>query len=158
MTEATTPSKPDVTALLADLLAAFGTKPAKAARPKANAKSLPRNAKPLTLAQEFAELKTGYREWTAVEKVIHIEEQVCACCGTRTPVVRDELYLLSHKTSYSKWLRHEGYGIVEPELLPLRYVDLEPRVVSACGYCRLPDTDMALLAVIRSSQQMSLPL
>ena len=159
MSEPVTPATPPKTTemLLADLMAAFGTKPPKAPRAKANSKALPRHAKPLTFAEEYAELKTGYREWTAIEKVIHIEEQICSCCGTHTPVVRDELFILSNKVSHSLWFRHEGYGIVEPELLPIRYVDLEARTVTACGYCRLPETDEALLAVIRASRQMSFP-
>ena len=147
----------DVENLLNNLLAAFGKKPKPEKRAGADRrKPLPRNAKPLTLAESFSFEKTGYTTWEAKAKVIILEEQLCSCCGSRITCVKDELFLLDHKTSHSAWFRHEGYGIREPENLPIRFHRAEPRHVSCCATCASAAIDDVL--DILSSPQLSLPL
>ena len=146
----------DIESLLNNLLSAFGKKPKAEKGQKAKSKSLPRNAKPLTLAESFAFEKTGYTTWTAKAKIIILEEQTCSCCGSRVTAVKDELYLLDHKTSHSAWFRHEGYGIVEPENLPIRFHRAEPRFVSCCATCASAAIDDVL--TLLSSPQLSLSL
>ena len=148
----------DIENLLNNLLSAFGKKPKaeKGQKAKAKSKALPRNAKPLTLAESFAFEKTGYTTWTAKAKIIVLEEQTCSCCGSRVTAVKDELYLLDHKTSHSAWFRHEGYGIVEPDNLPVRFHRAEPRFVSCCATCASAAIDDVL--TLLASPQLSLPL
>ena len=124
------------TQMLDMLLASFGKKP------KAPAGKRPPNAKKIDLAPlpvhlAWNEKKTGYRNWKATARIIQLEEQTCKCCGSVTSVVKDELYELENTTAHSVWLRHEGFGIEDSGDLPIRYVDREPRLVSACSQCRL---------------------
>jgi hypothetical protein len=52
-------------------------------------------------------------------------------------------------------MRHEGYGIVEPEGLPVEFERLEEvRMVSACGSCADVDIELAFM----SHNQMELAL
>lgn len=151
----TPPTSSSPEALLAALLSSFGKAP-KGAKPAArNAKSIPRNARPISQVEAFNELKTGYRIWKAEAKVIHLEEQTCECCGSRGTSVKDELFLLSHKASHSAWLRHEGFGIEAQEDLPVRFHRLEPRTVSFCAVCASTAIDDVLITL--SSPQLSFP-
>ena len=146
----------DADALLATLLSSFGKKPA---APKGVKKSLPKNASPLPQAvpQAFNLAKTGYTTWTPIAKIIMIEEQTCRTCGAVHKAVKDELFLLDHKTSHSSWLRHEGYGIEEPDQLEVRAEYLPPRVVSRCPTCISPSVEQAF-ELLFSPKQLSLPL
>ena len=146
----------DIESLLNNLLLAFGKKPKAEKGQKAKSKSLPRNAKPLSVAENFNLAKTGYTTWVAQAKVIVLEEQTCSCCGSRVTAVKDELFLLDHKTSHSAWFRHEGYGIVEPDNLPVRFHRAEPRFVSCCATCASEAIDDVL--TLLSSPQLSLSL
>lgn len=146
---------PEVDALLASLLSTFGKreKPAK----KAQTKKLPRNAAPLPQHVAFNLARTGYREWKAVARVVEIQEQHCLCCGTITQAVAGEKFLLENGTAHASWLRPEGYGIEQQEVLPIEYLDLPPRQVTACATCRLDQFDAAILASVVSHQQLSFP-
>ena len=131
------PAKPSLSSaqMLDMLLSSFGKKP------KAPAGKRPPNAKkiehaPLPVHMAWNEKKTGYRNWKATARIIQLEEQTCKCCGSVTSVVKDELFELENTTAHSVWLRHEGFGIEDSGNLPIRYVDLEPRPVSACAECR----------------------
>ena len=156
MSETNLSPKPAIDAdqLLASLLSSFGKKPA---TPKG--KPLPKNAQaiPLPLPQSFNQSKTGYTNWIAQAKIILIEEQVCRTCGSVHKAVKDELFLLDHKTSHSSWLRHEGYGIDEPELLEVRAEYLPIRTVSRCPTCISPSVEQAL-DLLFAPVQLSLPL
>lgn len=143
----------DVENLLNNLLSAFGKK-AKATKQSGNSKKLPRNAKPLSVAENFNLAKTGYTTWVAQAKVIVLEEQVCSCCGSVVTAVKDELFLLDHKTSHSAWFRHEGYDIVEPDNLPIRFHRADQRYVSHCATCASAAIDDVL--TLLSSPQLSL--
>lgn len=149
----TPPSAARASDLLADLLVAF-KKPLKGT-PAPRAKA----AKPEVLPQHVAwnTRKTGYRVWKATGRIIQLEDQYCTCCHTVTSTVKDELFELENTTAHSVWLRHEGFGIENQQDLEIRYVDLPLRHVTACGLCRLPDTDVALLAMFSHSEQLCFP-
>ena len=141
--------------LLASILSSFG-KPAKGEkRTGGDRRSVPVQ-KPLPLPLAYAEDKTGYRIWRAQARVVMLEEQVCACCGGKVIAVKDELFRLDNKTAHSTWLRHEGYGIEEPENLPVEFQHLPPRLVTACGTCASDALDGAILQLF--TPQLSLPL
>ena len=146
-------SSTDVENLLNNLLSAFGKK-AKATKQSGNSKKLPRNAKPLSVAESFNLNKTGYTTWVAQAKVIVLEEQVCGCCGSTVTAVKEELFLLDHKTSHSAWFRREGYDIVEPDNLPIRFHRADQRHVSHCATCASAAIDDVL--ILLSSPQLSL--
>lgn len=146
-------SSTDVENLLNNLLSAFGKK-AKATKQSGNSKKLPRNAKPLSVAASFNLAKTGYTTWIAQAKVIVLEEQICGCCGSRVTSVKEELFLLDHKTSHSAWFRREGYDIVEPDNLPIRFHRADQRHVSHCATCASAAIDDVL--ILLSSPQLSL--
>lgn len=147
MPDVNTSPSPD---LLAELLAAFGTKSKKAPA----SKKLPRNARPLSFTADWQMKKTGYQTWTAKARVVQLEEQVCACCGTRTTSVKDELFLLENSVAKSAWLRHEGYGIEEPDLLPVQFMHLDPRTVSFCATCASSSVDTLLDEIAHEQQQL----
>ena len=146
-------SSTDVENLLNNLLSAFGKK-AKATKQSGNSKKLPRNAKPLSVAESFNLSTTGYTTWVAQAKVIVLEEQVCGCCGSTVTAVKEELFLLDHKTSHSAWFRREGYDIVEPDNLPIRFHRADQRHVSHCATCASAAIDDVL--TLLSSPQLSL--
>lgn len=153
-----TSTSTDVSALLANLLSAYGKVPPKGNKRKANRRTLPRNAAPLTFANGFAELKTGYKTWVAQSKAVHLEEQECACCGSRVTAVKGEFFVLSNKISHSVWIRPEGYEIEAPEDLPVSFHHLPPRLVTACGACASSDLDLAINSLFgRSQVQLSFP-
>lgn len=139
-------------ALLADLLASFGTLPPKAkkaAKPRATPQFLP-------LPKAFAQRKTGYTSWKAVARAIQVQEQHCTCCGSRITSVKGEFFQLENGTAHATWLRPEGYGIIAPEGLPNVFIDLEPIYVTACAECRsTPFDDIGELLFPR---QLSLEL
>ena len=146
-------SSTDVENLLNNLLSAFGKK-AKATKQSGNSKKLPRNVKPLSVAESFNLAKTGYTTWVAKAKVVVLEEQVCGCCGSTVTAVREELFLLDHKTSHSAWFRREGYDIVEPDNLPIRFHRADQRHVSHCATCASAAIDDVL--ILLASPQLSL--
>ena len=128
-------ASPDASDMLARLMASFGKKP-----PAPKGKKLP-NTKKVELEELPAHLrwnqqKTGYRNWKATARIIQLEEQTCSCCGTTIKAVKDELYELENTTAHSIWLRREGFGIEDSGHLPIRYVDLAPKPVTACHNCR----------------------
>ena len=138
MPQTNAPAAPSLSAdqMLAMLMSSFGKKPKTPA-----GKRNPPNSKKIDLPDlpfhlTWNEKKTGYRTWKATARIIQLEKQTCNCCGSVTHVVKDELYELENVTAHSIWLRHEGYGIEDSGNLPIRYVDLEPRPVSACAQCR----------------------
>ena len=142
--------------LLQRMLANLGD-PKKAKARIEKEKKASKAPEPLTVGQAFNEAHSGYRNWKAEARVVQIQEQACGCCGTRTKAVKDEFYRFSHAASKSVWFRHEGYGIEAPDDLPIYYEDLPPRVVTACASCRLPDTDLAIHAILNRTQR-ELPL
>ena len=130
------PAKPSVDQMLSLLMASFGKKPKAPAGKRNPSNSKKIDLAPLPVHLAWNEKKTGYRNWKATARVIQLEEQTCRCCGSTSHVVKDELYELENTTAHSVWLRHEGFGIEDSGNLPIRYVDLEPRPVSACAQCR----------------------
>lgn len=144
----------DIENLLSNLLSAFGKKAKPEKRTGADRRKLPRNAKPLSVAESFNLAKTGYTTWIAQAKVIVLEEQICGCCGSRVTSVKEELFLLDHKTSHSAWFRREGYDIVEPDNLPIRFHRADQRHVSHCATCASAAIDDVL--ILLSSPQLSL--
>lgn len=145
-------SKEDAMAALADLFAEKVTKKANA--PKAAKKApIPLDERPL--AVRFAVMKTGSISWKAVARVVQIERQVCTCCDTETRAVKDEFFLLENGVTKARWLRHEAYGIINPDKLAIQVEELpEVRQVSACAACTAFDLEFALI----SRKQMELPL
>lgn len=141
----------DAMSLLADLFNA----PKAPAKPKAPAPKALKAHADLPLHKAFAQRKTGYVTWHARARVVILQRQECRCCGEVTETVKDELFALTNGASHSVWLRHEGYGIAEPEGLPIEVERLdEVKMVSACGKCADLDLELALL----SRKQMELML
>ena len=148
--------------MLVALLASFGKKPKTPAgkRNPPNSKKIELEDLPLHL--RWNQKKTGYRSWKATARILQVEEQTCSCCGTVTKAIKDELFELENITAHSVWLRREGFGIEEPDHLPVKFIDLEPRPVSACAHCRHEQStglDHLLTKLFDSdSRQLCLPL
>lgn len=141
--------------LLAELMAAFGTKPPRVPRGKSPRKSSPQFA-PLPLPQTFSKRKTGYVTWEATHRVIQIQSQTCNCCGSVTESVKAEYFALENGLAHATWQRVEAYGISAPEELPNVFVDLEPIFVTACAACR--STPFDSLDLVLFPRQLSLEL
>lgn len=141
--------------LLAELMAAFGTKPPRVPRGKAPRKSSTQFA-PLPLPQAFSKRKTGYVTWKATHRVIQIQKQVCNCCGAETEAVKGEYFALENGLAHASWQRVEAYGISAPEDLPNVFVDLDPTFVTACAECR--STPFDSLDELLFPRQLSLEL
>ena len=154
---------PSADLMLAQLMAAFGKKP----KGQPGKKTTPANAKKIELEElplhlRWNQQKTGYRNWKATARILQMEEQTCKCCGSVTHAVKNELFELENTIAHSVWLRREGFGIEEPDWLPLRFVDLEPREVSGCSQCRhthREGLDHLLSKIFDTDpRQLSLPL
>lgn len=146
---------PEVDSLLATLLEQFGKK--SAAKKAAPSKKLPRNAEKLPQHTAFNQSKTGYRVWKALARIVEIQSQHCLCCGSITQAVAGEKFLLENGVAHATWMRSEGYGIEQQEQLPIEYLDLPERHVTACAACRLDQFDAAILASVVAHQQLSFP-
>ena len=140
--------------LLSSLLASFAKQPP-AARKPAPKKAPPA---PLPLDKAFAKAKTGYTTWKATSRLILLEEQVCLACGSRHTSVKNELFVLENNTSHSVWSRPEGYGIEEPDHLPITSQLLPERTVSRCATCISPSVELALDLLFNSPHQLCLDL
>jgi len=146
------PSGPD---LLAEILAAFGTKPARQPRGKTPRRK-PTSPQFLPLPQAFAKQRTGYQEWKATHRVLQVQKQICNCCGFEIEFIKGEFFALENGQAQAVWQRTEGYGISAPENLPNTFVDLEETYVTACAECRsTPFDDLDSLLFPR---QLSLEL
>lgn len=151
-----TKTNPDPLDLLASILGEFGTKPKK---DQARAKVKPGNPvqSPKSIAKQIALLRTGYTTWEPQARAIFIKTQVCQCCGAETQFVENELYVLRHGKSQSRWFRQEGYlpGL-ETKDLPIeihRSPDTLP--VSVCPQC-IQEDGLENLITFLSSPQLSL--
>jgi hypothetical protein len=123
-------SSPD---LLADLLAAFGTKPKAAPKPKKVKSDTPTpvvRPHPRALNLE----RTGYSVWEPVARAIHFQWQECECCGGNQKVVCGEFYEFSNGKAKAMWQRHEGYEL-PAEPLPFKFYLDEPRLIPVCADC-----------------------
>ena len=140
--------------LLASLLSSFGKSAPKQPIPK---KPKPAPA-PLPLDKAFAKAKTGYTTWKATSRLILLEEQICLACGSHHTAVKNELFVLENNTSHSVWSRPEGYGIEEPDHLPITSQLLPERTVSRCATCISPTVELALDLLFNSPQQLCLDL
>lgn len=141
-------------AALADLFAEpSGPKPKASSAPKARKPPISLDERPL--AVQYAVRKTGSISWKAIAKVVVLQRQVCKCCDNETSAVQDEFFLLENGITRARWLRHEAYGIINPEALPIEVQTAdEVRMVSACAKCSDFDLEFALL----SRKQMELTL
>lgn len=140
-------------AALADLFAEKATPKGKASSPAKKKAPIPMDERPL--AVQYAARKTGSISWRAIARVVIIQRQECKCCGNETKAVQDEFFLLENGVTRARWLRHEAYGIIDPEALPIEVqVADDVRRVSACASCSDFDIEFAIL----SRKQMELPL
>lgn len=150
-----TPPKPDASALLASILGEFGTKPLKERRKERRAEPTVKPVQsPKSIAKQIALMRTGYAVWEPVGRAVFIRSQLCQCCGTQSDHIENELYILKHGKSQSRWYRPEGYlpGL-ECTDLPIevhRIPDIQP--VSVCPQCiNTPKLDH-LITVLTSPQ------
>lgn len=142
---------------IADILAALSGKPLPT---PSKTKTPPAKKAPppiLPWDKQFALQKTGYINWTATAFIIQTTVQVCACCGHEQEAVSGQFYRLENGQAHAAWLRHEGYGIIEPEDLPIEYVSTDPISVRACPACRWAHRDFEI-ALANCHKQLSLPL
>jgi len=141
---------------LADIIAAMqsGTALAKPARAKPPA---PTPAPTHAVGKAYALKRTGYVSWKALARIIEIQPQVCTCCGNTVEAVRGEFYKLANGTAHAVWLRPEGYEIEAQEELPIDFVWLEPRTVSACSVCARDGSNL-LFTLDAARKQLELPL
>ncbi len=154
--EAKTPD-PQALDLLASILGEFGTKPKKEqAKTRGNA---PGSAtpSPKSIAAQIALMRTGYQQWEPIGRAIFIKSQVCSCCGATTEFVENELYVLRHGKSQSRWFRREGYlPDLECKDLPLEiHRSPEALPVSVCPQC-IQEGSLDNLVTFLSSPQLCL--
>lgn len=142
---------------LADIIAALSGKPLPTPA-KVKAAPAKKAAPPiLPMDKQFALQHTGYINWTATGFIIQTTVQVCACCGHEQEVVSGQFYRLENGQAHAAWLRHEGYGIIEPEDLPIEYVSTDPVSVRACPSCRWVHRDLEI-ALCNCNKQLNLSL
>ena len=138
--------------LLDSILRDFGTKPkkelAKQKKPATQAQT------PKSIAKQIAQLRTGYSQWEPVGRAIFIKTQVCNCCGARTDFVDNELYVLHHGKSQSRWYRQEGYlpGLETKDLLLEIHRSPDELPVSVCPQCIQEDSLDRLVTFLASPQ------
>lgn len=142
---------------LADIIAALAGKPLPT-HPKAKATPAKKAPPPiLSMDKQFALQHTGYINWTATAFIIQTTVQICSCCGHEQEVVSGQFFRLENGQAHAAWLRHEGYGITEPENLPIEYVSTDPVYVRACPSCRWAHKDLEI-ALCNCNKQLNLSL
>lgn len=154
MTGPTTTPDPTIADILASLLTDFGTKPKK--DPAKPAKPASAVAPVRSIAQALNETRTGYLAWEPIGRAIFIRQQHCQCCGAITSFVENELYLLKHGKSQSRWYRPEGHeaGFFRRELpLEVNRI-LDPQLVTACPQC-LDDSTLDKLVLAVNTPQLA---
>lgn len=151
------PPKPDTSDLIASILGEFGTKPLKERRKQRRAEPTPTNQTPRSIAKQIALMRTGYTTWEPIGRAVFIRIQHCNCCGSQSEHIENELYILKHGKSQSRWYRPEGYlpGL-ECVDLPIevhKIPDIQP--VSVCPKC-INSAPVDHLITILTSPQLSL--
>lgn len=147
-------SAPSLAEILAALKSGTSLPKATAAPRKAAAKAFP--AKPLSVGKAYALKRTGYTVWKALGRLVEIQPQVCACCGTTVEAVKGEYYKLANGTAHAIWLRPEGYEIEAQADLPIEFVWVEPRTVSACASCARSEANL-LFILDAARKQLEMP-
>lgn len=148
------PEKPDMTDLIASILGEFGTKPLKERRKQRRAEPVEAPRSPSSIAKQIALMRTGYSTWEPVGRAVFVRVQQCQCCGSQSQHIENELYILQHGKSQSRWFRHEGYlpGL-ECTDLPIevhKIPDIQP--VSICPNCIESPLFDTLITVLTSPQ------
>ncbi len=142
---------------LRDLIASINAKKSLEKKTAATPPAAKKPPVPLTLVQSQNLARTGYISWKPVSYTIQTTRQICACCGAETEAVTGEFFTYENGTAHAVWSHREGYGIEDPDDLPIAYVEAEPKHVRACASCRWAHVDL-VQAIQPSPKQLSLRL